>query len=81
MRFPLGSTVGSASLELATIQEGFQDVLLDVVIVVDDGRHLLAELRKILHSLFNAAVGDVVGRWLCAQVQVIAQYCLINPLR
>lgn len=61
---------------MATVQEGFQDVLLDVVIVVDDGRYLLAELRKILHSLFNAVVGDVVGRWLGAQVQVIAHILL-----
>ena len=64
------------SPESTAVQESFQDVLLDIEIVVDDGRHLLAELRKILHGLFDAVVGDVVGGWLGAQVQVIAHVLL-----
>jgi hypothetical protein len=62
--------------ELSAVQEGFQDVLLDIQIVVDDGGHLLAELWKILHGLLDAVVGDIVGGWLGAQVEMISHVLL-----
>ena len=44
MRFPAEVIVGSASFsQLAAINDGLQDVLLHVEIVVVDGRHGLAE--------------------------------------
>jgi hypothetical protein len=36
---------------LATVEEGFQDVLLDIEIVVSDGGHFVAQLGQVLDCL------------------------------
>ena len=51
----------SQFLELAAIDESFQDVLLGIVVVVNDLGHALAQLRQILDVLFDTIVGDVIG--------------------
>jgi hypothetical protein len=48
-------------LELAAIDESFQDVLLGIVVVVNDLGHALAQQRQILDVLFDPIVGDVIG--------------------
>ena len=51
----------SQFLELAAIDESFQDVLLGIVVVVNDLGHALAQLRQVLDVLFDPIVGDVIG--------------------
>jgi len=63
--------------ELPTIQEGLQNVLLDIPVVVSDGCHLLAEFGKILHGLLDAVVGDVVGGRFGAKIQMVSHVLLV----
>ena len=58
--------------QLPAIDERLQDILLDVVIVVDDRGHLLAQLREILNSFFAAVIINIVGSRLGPQQDVIA---------
>ena len=51
----------SQFLELAAIDESFQDVLLGIVVVVNDLGHALAQLRQVLDVLLDPIVGDVIG--------------------
>ena len=77
MRFPVGVMVGSASLsQLAAIDEGLQNVLLHVEVVVVDRREGIAESREIFDRFVHAVVVDVVARRLGAQDEVIANVLL-----
>ena len=51
----------SQFLELAAIDERFQDVLLGIVVVVNDLGHALAQLRQVVDILVDSIVGDVIG--------------------
>jgi len=66
MRFPVGVIVGSASFRLAAIDEGFQNVLLYVEVVVVDRRKGIAEKWQIFHRFVDAVVVDIVARRLGA---------------
>lgn len=66
--------------KLATIDEGFQDVLLDVKIVVNDRAHRLAELGQVLDRFLDAIVGHVVAGGFSAKVNVIAHVLLDEPV-
>ena len=63
-------------LQLASVDKGFQDVLLDVEVVVADGRQPVSQLGQVFHRLFDPIVGDVIGSRLGAQAQVIADILL-----
>ena len=72
IRLPLARIVGSASFpQLAAVDEGLQDVLLSVVIVVDDIGHPLAELRQVLYTLVDSVVSHVIGGRLGSQQPVV----------
>ena len=57
---------------MTSIDEGFQNVLLDVVVPVDDARQFFAELRQILNGLAEAIVGHIVGGGFGAEVTLVA---------
>jgi hypothetical protein len=69
----------SKFLQLAAINKGLQDVLLDVEIVVVDGRPGLAEGGKVVHRFVDAVIVDVVACRFCAQDQVIADILPDKP--
>ena len=58
--------------QLATIEEGLQDILLHVEVVVGDGGHFLAQSRQIFHRLFYTVIGDIIGGGFGAERQMIA---------
>ena len=62
--------------QLPAINESLQNVLLDVVIVVDDRRQILAQLREILDGFFAPIVVYIVGRRFGSQQYVIADILL-----
>ena len=62
--------------QLPSIKERFDDVLLDVQVIVVDCREGAAQGRQIIDSLPDAVVGDVVGCRLGAQDEVIAHVLL-----
>lgn len=62
--------------KLAAVDEGFQDVLLDIQVGVEDGGHLGAQRREMLDGLVDAVVGDIVGGWLGAQEEMVADVLL-----
>ena len=62
--------------QLAAVHKGLQDVLLDVVVVVDDRRHLLVQFREMFNGFLAAIVVDVVGSRLGAEQNVIADVLL-----
>lgn len=49
---------------------------MGVVIVVDDVGHPLAELRQVLHVLFDPILSHIIGSWLGPQEPVIADVLL-----
>jgi hypothetical protein len=59
-------------MELSSVNEAFEDILLDVKIVVANGREPVAELGEVFDGLFDPIGGDVIGSWLGAQAEVIA---------
>ena len=66
---PVGKNHGFSELaQLAAVDQCFHHILLDVVVVVDDLRHQVAELRKVLEALIHAAVVGVVGGRLGSSV-------------
>ena len=62
--------------QLPSIKERFDDVLLDVQVIVVDCREGAAQGRQIVDGLLDAVVGDVVGRRLGAQDEVITHVLL-----
>ncbi len=58
--------------QLAAVDEGLDNVLLDVQVVVDDRRETGAQVGQVGDGFLDAVVGDVVGRRLGSQDQVIA---------
>jgi hypothetical protein len=62
--------------QLTSVDEGFQYVLLDIVVVVDDLRHPLAKMRKVLDILVDTVVVHVIGGWLGSQDAVVANVLL-----
>ena len=73
----VGQTRGGGQRpKLAAVDEGFQDVLLDIQVGVEDGGHLGAQHREMLDGLVDAVVGDVVGGGLGAQEEMVADVLL-----
>ena len=66
--------------KLAAIDEGFQNILLDIQIVVDDRAHGLAELGQILDRFLDAIVGHVVTGRFGAKIHVIAHVLFDEPV-
>src|SRR5260370_24985036 len=60
------------SSQLATIDEGFQNVLLDIQVVVHNGGKLLAEVWEVVDGFFHRVVGHVVGGGLGTEQEMIA---------
>ena len=55
--------------QLTSIDKAFQDVLLDVKIVVANGREPVSELGEVFDGLFDPIGGDGIGSRLGAQAQ------------
>jgi hypothetical protein len=72
MRFPACDGRLREFSELTTVDEGLQDVLLHIEVIVDDGRKLSAECRKIFGRFVDSVIIDVVAGRLCAQGEVAA---------
>jgi hypothetical protein len=62
--------------KLAAVDEGLQDVLLDIEVIVVDGTEPIAESRKVLDGFVDPVVCDVIGCRLCPQDQMIADILL-----
>ena len=62
--------------QLPPIDEGFQNVLLDVLIVVVNRCELATQLGKIFDGLLHPIIVDVVGGRLGAQDEVVANVLL-----
>jgi hypothetical protein len=62
--------------QLAAIDKGLQDVLLDIVIVVDDSRHPLSKFGKVLDVFVDSIVVHVIGGRLGSQYPVVANILL-----
>jgi len=58
--------------ELTAIDEGLQDVLLRVVIVVDNPRHFLAQRGQVLDILVHVVVIHAIGGGFGAQQAIVA---------
>src|ERR1700731_4461668 len=75
--FTTGKHCGLCQLtQLTSVDEGFQDVLLDAEIVVANGCQLLSQLGEVFHRLLDPIVGDVISRRLGAKAQMIADILL-----
>ena len=62
--------------QLAAIDKGFQNVLLDVEVIIVDRRQRFLEDRQIFDGLVDAVVVDVVASGLSPQDEVIANVLL-----
>ena len=60
-------------MELASIDEAFQDVLLNIKIIVANGREPVTELGEVFDGLFDPIGGHVISSRLGAQAQVIGR--------
>ena len=58
--------------QLSAVDEGLQDILLDVEVVVSDRGKPLAQLGQMLDGLFDAVVGHIVGRRFGVKYEPIA---------
>ncbi len=75
--FAVGEESGLAELaELAAIDEGLQHVLLNVEVVVGDGRKFVSKFWKIVDGFVDGVVGNVVGGRLGAEQEMIADVWL-----
>ena len=75
--FAVGQEGGLAEFpQLAAIDEGFQNVLLNLQVVVGDGGRFLSELGKMVDGFVDGVVGDVVGGGLGAEQEMIADVLL-----
>src|SRR5262249_41574882 len=62
--------------ELPAINKRFEDILLDIQVIVDDGRHLVTQSGKMLDSLVYTVVGDVVTGRLGTEDNVVTHVLL-----
>ena len=62
--------------QLATVNEGLQDILLDGEIVIVDCRERVPERRQVLDRFVHAIVVDVIARGLGPEDQMIANVLL-----
>ena len=62
--------------QLTAINEGFQNVLLDVEVVIVDIRQRFLESRQIFDGFVDAVIVDVVARGLGPQDDVITNVLL-----
>jgi hypothetical protein len=77
MRLPLGSTVGCVNLwSCPRFDKAFQDVLLNVKVVVANAGEPVSEFGEVFDGLFGPIVGDVIGSQFGAQAQMIADILL-----
>src|SRR6266478_2869300 len=77
MRFPVDVTVGSASFRnWPRSTKVFQNVPLNVEVIIVDRRERVLEDRQIFDGLVDAVVVDVVARGLSPQDEVIANVLL-----
>ena len=58
--------------QLASVDKGLQDVLLDCEIIVADAGQLISQWRQVFDSLPDPIISHVIGRKLGTQAQVIA---------
>ena len=66
--FAVGEDRGLAELaKLAAIDKGFENVLQNVEVVVDDGGKLLSKLEKLVDGFVDGVVGNIVGGRLGAE--------------
>src|SRR5215471_14323213 len=73
----IGQNGGLSELQqLPAIDKGFQDVLLDVVIPIDDGREFVAKNRQVLNRFADAVVGHIVGRGFSPEIRLIPHVLL-----
>jgi len=73
MRLLLGKHGGLCQfVELASVNKALQDILLDVKIVVANGREPVMELGEVFDGLFDPIGGHVISSRLGAQAQMIA---------
>jgi hypothetical protein len=78
--FTAGKHGGSRQvMELTSVNKAFQDVLLDIEIIVANGREPVSELGKGFDGLFDPISGYVIGSRLGAQAQVIPDVLLKDP--
>ena len=71
--FAVGEDRGLAELaKLAAIDEGFQNVLLNVEVIVDDGGKFLSEFGEMVDGFVDGVVVNVVGGRLGAEQEMIA---------
>lgn len=74
---PLAGRVGPAKyLQLATVDEAFQNVLLNAEVIVRDRLETFTQEGQILHCCLNAVIIDIVGRRLGPQQRVITDVAL-----
>ena len=71
--FAVGQQGGLAEFaQLAAIDEGFQNVLLNVEVVIDNRGKFSPEFWKMVDSFVDGVVGNVVGGRLSADKEMIA---------
>jgi hypothetical protein len=56
-------------MELASVNKAFQDILLNVKVVVANGREPVTEMGEVFDGLFDPIGGDVISSRLGAQAQ------------
>ena len=59
-------------MELSPVNKAFQDILLNIKIVVANGREPVTELGEVFDGLFDPIGGHVISSRFGAQAQVIA---------
>jgi hypothetical protein len=59
-------------MELTSVNKAFQDILLNIKIVVANGREPVTELGEVFDGLFDPIGGHVISSRLGAQAKVIA---------
>jgi hypothetical protein len=79
--FAVGQDGGLAEVpQLAAIEGGFQDVLLNIQIVVDNGRKLVAEFGEMVDGPVHGVVGNIVGGGLGAKQEMVPNIQFEEPV-
>ena len=58
------------------MDKGFQNVLLNIEVVIDDGRELLPQYGKMFDGFVDGVVVDIIGGRFGTQQEVIADVLL-----